>query len=98
MRYACNLLCLVQALYYLVYLSNVYLYICESFKSVDLYGVFIQQVVAAESWLRHKLRNDSIVVDLFHGLLKSRLVCPDCEKVPVVFAVYALALCLIDCV
>jgi ubiquitin C-terminal hydrolase len=72
------------------------LYICESFKSVDLCGVFIQQVVAAESWLRHKLRNDSIVVDLFHGLLKSRLVCPDCEKVRVAFAGHALALCLID--
>jgi ubiquitin carboxyl-terminal hydrolase 4/11/15 len=40
---------------------------------------------AAEAWGRHKLRNNSIIVDLFHGQLKSTLVCPTCDKVSVTF-------------
>ncbi|EGD75888.1 hypothetical protein PTSG_11617 [Salpingoeca rosetta] len=40
---------------------------------------------AALAWHRHKLRNDSIIVDLFHGQLKSTLVCPDCNKVSITF-------------
>lgn len=43
------------------------------------------KVVAAESWSNYKKRNDSIIVDTFHGLLKSTLVCPDCELVSVTF-------------
>lgn len=42
-------------------------------------------VVAAESWSKYKKRNDSIIVDTFHGLLKSTLVCPDCSLVSVTF-------------
>lgn len=42
-------------------------------------------VVAAESWSKYKKRNDSIIVDTFHGLLKSTLVCPDCQLVSVTF-------------
>lgn len=43
------------------------------------------EVVAAESWSKYKKRNDSIIVDTFHGLLKSTLVCPDCALVSVTF-------------
>ncbi|RWS04954.1 ubiquitin carboxyl-terminal hydrolase 15-like protein [Dinothrombium tinctorium] len=43
------------------------------------------EVVAAESWSNYKKRNDSIIVDTFHGLLKSTLVCPECELVSVTF-------------
>ena len=42
-------------------------------------------VVAAESWANYKKRNDSIIVDTFHGLLKSTLVCPDCALISVTF-------------
>ncbi|PAA88514.1 hypothetical protein BOX15_Mlig007643g1 [Macrostomum lignano] len=45
------------------------------------------QVVATEAWRDYKLRNDSAIVDLFHGQLKSTLVCPDpgCAKISVTF-------------
>lgn len=43
------------------------------------------QIVANESWENYKKRNDSIIVDTFHGLLKSTLVCPDCNLVSVTF-------------
>ncbi|XP_030197526.1 ubiquitin carboxyl-terminal hydrolase 15 isoform X4 [Gadus morhua] len=43
------------------------------------------QVVAEEAWESHVRRNDSIIVDIFHGLFKSTLVCPVCAKVSVTF-------------
>lgn len=43
---------------------------------------------AKEAWNRHKLRNDSIVVDLFHGQIRSRLLCPKCQSITVVFDPY----------
>lgn len=43
------------------------------------------EVVAAESWDNYKKRNDSIVVDTFHAMLKSTLVCPGCNLVSVTF-------------
>ena len=42
-------------------------------------------VMAAESWENYKKRNDSIIVDTFHALLKSTLVCPECNLVSVTF-------------
>ncbi|XP_053545389.1 ubiquitin carboxyl-terminal hydrolase 4 [Bombina bombina] len=42
-------------------------------------------VVAKEAWNNHLLRNNSIIVDIFHGLFKSTLVCPECFKVSVTF-------------
>lgn len=42
-------------------------------------------IVAQEAWQNYKKRNDSIIVDTFHGLLKSTLVCPDCHLVSVTF-------------
>lgn len=41
--------------------------------------------VAQEAWQNHKRRNDSVIVDTFHGLFKSTLVCPDCGNVSVTF-------------
>uniref|UniRef100_A0A8C2KZK5 Ubiquitin carboxyl-terminal hydrolase n=1 Tax=Cyprinus carpio TaxID=7962 RepID=A0A8C2KZK5_CYPCA len=43
------------------------------------------EIVAKEAWANHRLRNDSIIVDIFHGLFKSTLVCPECSKVSVTF-------------
>ena len=34
--------------------------------------------VAAEAWENHSLRNRSIIVDLFHGQLKSKVTCKVC--------------------
>ncbi|KAM4651595.1 ubiquitin carboxyl-terminal hydrolase 4 [Discoglossus pictus] len=42
-------------------------------------------IVAKEAWNNHLLRNNSIIVDIFHGLFKSTLVCPECAKVSVTF-------------
>ncbi|CAJ0955752.1 unnamed protein product [Ranitomeya imitator] len=42
-------------------------------------------VVATEAWDNHLRRNNSIIVDIFHGLFKSTLVCPECSKVSVTF-------------
>ncbi|CAH2312516.1 ubiquitin carboxyl-terminal hydrolase 4 isoform X1 [Pelobates cultripes] len=42
-------------------------------------------VVAVEAWDNHLRRNNSIIVDIFHGLFKSTLVCPECSKVSVTF-------------
>jgi len=38
-----------------------------------------------EAWEDHKARNDSIVVDLFHGMFKSTTVCGKCRGVAVTF-------------
>jgi len=43
------------------------------------------EIVAEESWSNYKKRNDSIVVDTFHAMLKSTLVCPGCKLVSVTF-------------
>ncbi|XP_078273394.1 ubiquitin carboxyl-terminal hydrolase 15-like isoform X3 [Rhinoraja longicauda] len=43
------------------------------------------EVVAKEAWENHRKRNDSIIVDIFHGLFKSTLVCPECAKISVTF-------------
>lgn len=38
-----------------------------------------------EAWRIHKLRNDSVIVDLFQGIYKSTLVCPICAHVSITF-------------
>ncbi|PIK58826.1 putative ubiquitin carboxyl-terminal hydrolase 19 [Apostichopus japonicus] len=43
------------------------------------------EVIAEESWKRHKRRNDSFVSDIFQGQYKSKLVCPVCNKVSITF-------------
>ncbi|KAF5401413.1 Ubiquitin carboxyl-terminal hydrolase 4, partial [Paragonimus heterotremus] len=47
------------------------------------------EVVAEEAWLNHKARNDSIIVDYFHGQLKSTVICPTCEFRSVTFDPFA---------
>ena len=42
-------------------------------------------MVAKEAWENYKLRNDSVIVDIFHGLLKSTVQCPECSKISVTF-------------
>ena len=42
-------------------------------------------VVAEEAWRSHRLRNDSIIVDKFHGQFKSTVVCPECGYESVTF-------------
>jgi ubiquitin carboxyl-terminal hydrolase 4/11/15 len=41
--------------------------------------------VAAEAWDTHRLRHDSIIVDKFQGLLKSKVDCPECDRISVTF-------------
>ncbi|XP_059151065.1 ubiquitin carboxyl-terminal hydrolase 15-like [Physella acuta] len=43
------------------------------------------KIVAKEAWDNYKKRNDSVIVDIFHALLKSTVRCPDCEKISVTF-------------
>jgi ubiquitin carboxyl-terminal hydrolase 4/11/15 len=45
--------------------------------------------IAALAWQRHKQRNNSIIVDLMYGQLRSRLICPRCHRVSIVFDPYA---------
>ncbi|CAL5868063.1 uncharacterized protein PFLUO_LOCUS2286 [Penicillium psychrofluorescens] len=40
---------------------------------------------AAKSWDIYKARNDSVITDLFAGMYKSTLVCPECDKVSIIF-------------
>lgn len=41
--------------------------------------------VAARSWEGYLRRNRSPLIQLFHGMLKSRIECPDCQKVSITF-------------
>ncbi|KAF5092612.1 hypothetical protein D0Z03_002783 [Geotrichum reessii] len=41
--------------------------------------------LANESWRVHKLRNESVIFDLFGGLYKSTLVCPECNLTSITF-------------
>jgi ubiquitin carboxyl-terminal hydrolase 4/11/15 len=43
---------------------------------------------AMRAWENHLARNNSIVVDLFHGQLRSKLECPSCAKTTIVFDPY----------
>ncbi|SCU99499.1 LAME_0G03400g1_1 [Lachancea meyersii CBS 8951] len=45
----------------------------------------IISALAKETKEKHKLRNDSVINDLFTGLYKSTLTCPVCNKVSVTF-------------
>lgn len=41
-----------------------------------------------ESWINHLKRNQSVIVDLMHGLYKSTVRCPDCNRLSVTFEPY----------
>ncbi len=38
-----------------------------------------------EAWTKHLVRNESVIVDLFHGQYKSTLVCSVCNKISITF-------------
>ncbi|QRW03468.1 ubiquitin carboxyl-terminal hydrolase [Ceratobasidium sp. AG-Ba] len=48
-------------------------------------GREVEARLATETWEGYKKRNDSIIVDLFQGMYKSTLVCPECAKVSITF-------------
>ena len=41
--------------------------------------------MASKCWDIYKARNDSVITDLFAGMYKSTVVCPECEKVSIIF-------------
>jgi len=41
--------------------------------------------LSLESWNNYMKRNQSIIIDLFAGQYKSRLDCPDCQKISITF-------------
>ncbi|EFQ99536.1 protein kinase subdomain-containing protein [Nannizzia gypsea CBS 118893] len=43
------------------------------------------QRFADRCWEIYKARNDSVITDLFSGMYKSTVVCPDCDKVSIIF-------------
>jgi Ca2+-binding EF-hand superfamily protein len=45
--------------------------------------------LAAVFWENHKTRNDSVIVDLFHGQIKSSVKCNECQTVSRKFDVFA---------
>ncbi|KAG9093044.1 CSN-associated deubiquitinating enzyme Ubp12 [Ceratobasidium sp. UAMH 11750] len=48
-------------------------------------GREVEARLAKETWEGYKRRNDSIIVDLFQGMYKSTLVCPECSKISITF-------------
>lgn len=42
-------------------------------------------IASEEAWIKHLIRNESIIVDLFHGQYKSTLVCSICSRISVTF-------------
>uniref|UniRef100_A0A182PRW5 ubiquitinyl hydrolase 1 n=1 Tax=Anopheles epiroticus TaxID=199890 RepID=A0A182PRW5_9DIPT len=47
-------------------------------------------IVAAEAWSQHHARNQSIIVDLFYGQLKSKVTCQGCGRDSVRFDPFSL--------
>lgn len=43
------------------------------------------EIASKEAWDDHLARNDSMIVDLFHGQLKSTITCPDCDRTSIKF-------------
>eukprot|EP01084_Bolivina_argentea_P124838 221222_1 len=54
----------------------------EKIESNDVQNL---KQIAQESWGIHKARNDSVIVDSIQGQLKSRVQCPDCNRISVTF-------------
>lgn len=54
-------------------------------KDEDVDSAEALRSVAEVCWEQHKMRNDSVIVDLFTGLYQSTLVCPTCQKKSVTF-------------
>ncbi len=43
------------------------------------------KAMADRCWDIYKARNDSVITDLFAGMYKSTVVCPNCDKVSIIF-------------
>jgi ubiquitin carboxyl-terminal hydrolase 4/11/15 len=58
--------------------------------AIELFGDGTNDAdVADRFWRSYKNRNDSVIVDLFHGLFRSQLTCPNCNQISVVFDPYS---------
>ncbi len=77
--------------------SNTPVFLVENWKlstqSKWLFGSYmymycfveIQKELAKQTWENYLKRNDSIIVDIFHGLIKSTLNCLECNKISIKF-------------
>lgn len=54
-------------------------------NTTDQHENMADAVAAQQAWDNHKKRNDSVMTDLFHGQYRSRLQCPDCQKISKIF-------------
>ncbi|MCO5585236.1 hypothetical protein L7F22_039169 [Adiantum nelumboides] len=56
-------------------------------EAPDWEGGGLKEMIAFahKQWEIYKMRNDSVIVDLFQGQYRSTLVCPTCEKVSIKF-------------
>ena len=50
-------------------------------QAEEAFPSLVPDLTAQEAWSAYKLRNDSVIVDLFQGQLKSELKCNSCDKV-----------------
>lgn len=50
-------------------------------ETVDGTGKDDDRDLSQRSWNNHKLRNNSIIVDLFQGQFRSKLICSECGLV-----------------
>lgn len=57
-------------------------------KDADVDNFQIIKDLAEKTWKSNLLRNDSIITDLFVGMYKSTLECPECNMVSVTFDPY----------
>jgi len=48
-----------------------------------------QEIWGSEAWDAHKKRNDSVVVDVLHGMFRSTTCCGQCQGVAVTFDPYS---------
>lgn len=47
-------------------------------------------VASFEAWNKHLIRNQSYIVDLFHGQYKSKLTCSQCNRISITFEPYMM--------
>lgn len=57
-------------------------------STADLNDFRIVKKLADDTWKAHLLRNDSVITDLFVGLYKSTLECPECQNISITFDPY----------
>lgn len=54
----------------------------------DVNNFNVIKELAENTWDKHKMRNDSMIIDLFVGMYKSTLVCPQCNNISITFDPY----------